>query len=120
MGSIWDGVHDLIARAKAGDGQAWKCAPCNGRCLPHESGPQRLLGDSWPLESVSDLTQETWQRVVVGLADFAGGERDDQTGPMFRAWMLRTLKHVHVNRLRADRARAASLLPARCRWTVTA
>src|SRR5438270_7953899 len=103
MDSSWDGVHDLIARAKAGDGQAWGA-------LHKMAGPyllnkaQRLLGPSWAHESVSDLTQEAWQRIVTGIVGFEGGKDDLQTAPMFRAWMRRTLKNAHANRLRAGQA----------------
>ena len=82
MGPSWDGVHDLIARAKTGDGQAWSA-------LHEMAGPfllnqaQRLLGPSWPHQSVSDLTQETWQRIATGVVNFQGGDGDAQTAPMF-------------------------------------
>lgn len=103
MSSCWEGVHDLIARARAGDGQAWGALHemVTPFLLVHA---QRLLGPAWPRESVSDLTQETWQRIVIGIADFAGGDGDDQTAPMFRAWLRRILKNVHANRRRAEQA----------------
>jgi RNA polymerase sigma factor (sigma-70 family) len=97
----WDGVHDLVERAKAGDEQAWRelfvqAQPYMARLA------QRALGPQWPQQSVSDLLSGTWLRVCKGIADFRGGENDIQTGALFRAWLGKTLKNVRRNDLRFD------------------
>jgi RNA polymerase sigma factor (sigma-70 family) len=99
----WDGIHHLIVRAKAGDNDAWQSL--HDMVCPYMLNlGQRLLGPAWPHQSVSDLTQETWQRVLVGIPGFRGGEDDGQTAPLFRAWLCQTMKRVHANRIRAERA----------------
>jgi RNA polymerase sigma factor (sigma-70 family) len=96
-------MHHLIARAKAGDDDAWRSLEETVRPYLLNLG-QRLLGPAWPHESVSDLTQSTWQRVVTGIHGFRGGEDDLQTAPLFRAWLRQTMKHVHANQQRGGRA----------------
>ncbi|MFI5461520.1 MAG: RNA polymerase sigma factor [Isosphaerales bacterium] len=98
----WDGIHHLIARAKAGDDDAW--ASLHEMVRPYLLNlGQRLLGPAWPHESVSDLTQSTWKRVLTGVDGFRGGEDDVQTGPLFRAWLRQTMKRVHANQQRGER-----------------
>jgi RNA polymerase sigma factor (sigma-70 family) len=100
----WHGVHALVAKAKAGDEAAWRdlCALAN----PYLLGlAQRLLGHGWPDRSVSDLTQETWLRAWRNLADFRGGQDDDQTGALFRAWLGSILKNTARNDSRFASAR---------------
>ena len=41
---------------------------------------------------------------MTGIVGFEGGKDESQTAPMFRAWMRRTLKNAHANRLRAGQA----------------
>ncbi len=97
----WHGIHQLIARAKAGDADAWWSLHEMVRPYLIDLA-QRLLGPAWPHESVSDLTQETWQRVSTKIASFRGGENVEQTGPLFRAWLRQTMKRSHQNQQRAN------------------
>ena len=89
----WDGIHQLIVRAKAGDDDAWQSLHEMVRPYLLNLG-QRLLGPASPHESVSDLTQSTWMRVLAGIHGFRGGEDDIQTAPLFRAWLRKTMKNV--------------------------
>jgi RNA polymerase sigma factor (sigma-70 family) len=98
-GMSWDGVQELIDGAKSGDQQAW-CAlhdmvrPYMLEILRRDKGPDL------PEVSVSDLTQQAWQRVMSGIAGFHGGPDELQTAAMFRAWLRQILKHTHLNQRR--------------------
>jgi len=106
----WDGIHHLIARAKAGDDDAW--ASLHEMVRPYLLNlGQRLLGPAWPHESVSDLTQGTWERVLTGIHGFRGGEDDIQTAPLFRAWLRQTMKRVDANRQRGERTQRRQAPP---------
>jgi RNA polymerase sigma factor (sigma-70 family) len=100
----WEGVGDLIERVKTGDDHAW-------RALHEMVRPyllklaQRTLGPGWPEQSASDLTQDTWGRVVQGIGEFRGGLDDDQTAAVLRAWLRRIMNHAHANRVRSARTR---------------
>jgi RNA polymerase sigma factor (sigma-70 family) len=99
----WPGVHQLVQLAKTGDRDAM------GRLYvlvqPYLLRlAERALGPSWPHKSVSDLTQETWTRALLGLDTFRGGQDDAQTGALLRAWLGRTLKNVRHNDQRFDDA----------------
>jgi RNA polymerase sigma factor (sigma-70 family) len=100
----WEGVGDLIERAKGGDDHAW-------RALHEMVRPyllklaQRTLGPAWPEQSASDLTQDTWERVVRGIGEFRGGPDDGQTAAVLRAWLRRIMNHAHANRIRSARTR---------------
>ena len=106
----WDGIHDLIARAKAGDDDAW--ASLHEMVRPYLLNlGQRLLGPAWPHESISDLTQGTWERALTGIHGFRGGEDDIQTAPLFRAWLRQTMKRVQANRQRDGRTQRRQAPP---------
>ena len=71
----WDGVHDLVLRAKAGDELAWQelcelAQPYLYRLA------QRALGPDRPSQSVSELLQGTWLRAWQGIEGFRGGRRN--------------------------------------------
>ena len=66
---------------------------------------QRTLGPTWPEQSASDLTQDTWVRMVQGIGGFRGGQDDDQTAAAFGDWLQRTMKRTHANRVRSARTR---------------
>jgi DNA-directed RNA polymerase specialized sigma24 family protein len=92
----WYGIRELIERAKGGDGQAWQLL--HDMVRPYLLGvAQRLLGPDWPHQSVSDLTQETWQSVVTGIERFRGGADDVQTAAMLRAWLCQIMNNVHFH-----------------------
>jgi RNA polymerase sigma factor (sigma-70 family) len=103
MGTCWDGVHELIARAKAGDDQAWRAFHDMASPFLLENA-QRLLKPGWPDESVSDLPQNTWVLVATGIAGFRGGHDDVTTAAAFRAWLRQTMKNVHANQVRDGNA----------------
>jgi RNA polymerase sigma factor (sigma-70 family) len=106
----WHGIHELIVRAKAGDTDAWQSL--HDMVCPYLiSQAQRVLGPAWPQQSVSDLTQETWQRVWTKIESFRGGEDDDQTAALFRAWLCQTMTRIDSNRKRAERAQRRKLPP---------
>jgi RNA polymerase sigma factor (sigma-70 family) len=92
----WEGIHELIVRAKAGDNDAWQSL--HEMVRPYlMNRAQHLLGPGWAHKSVSDLMQDTWQRVCTRIATFHGGADDAQTAPLFRAWVRVTMKNVHAN-----------------------
>ena len=62
---------------------------------------QRTLGPTWPEQSVSDLTQDTWERVLSGIGGFRGGPDDDQTAAVLRVWLRQIMDRVHANRVRS-------------------
>jgi RNA polymerase sigma-70 factor (ECF subfamily) len=100
----WEGVHQLIRQARAGDREALDrlyvlAQPYLLRLA------QRLLGPSWPHESVSDLTQDTWLHALQGLGGFEGAANDADTGALFRAWLARTMKNARLNDVRFDAAK---------------
>jgi DNA-directed RNA polymerase specialized sigma24 family protein len=99
----WQGIHQMIVRAESGDNDAWQSL--HDRVRPYLlKEAQRRLGPGWSQQSVSDLTQDTWQRAWTKIASFRGGEDDDQTAAFFRAWLRLTMKRVHSNQIRAQRA----------------
>jgi RNA polymerase sigma factor (sigma-70 family) len=105
-----DGIHHLIVRAKAGDDDAW--ASLHEMVRPYLLNlGQRLLGPAWPHESVSDLTQSTWERVLTGIQAFRGGDDDNHTAPLFRAWLRQTMKRVQANRQRGERTQRRQAPP---------
>ncbi len=106
----WTGVHQLIVRAKAGDNDAWWLLHDMVRPYLLKEA-QRRLGPTWPQQSASDLTQNTWQRAWTKIESFRGGDDDDQTAALFRAWLRQTLKRVHSNHKRAERAQRRLMPP---------
>jgi RNA polymerase sigma factor (sigma-70 family) len=98
------GLIETIRRAKEHDPKAWAI-------LWEGFGPsllelaQRLLGPRWPEKSVSDLLQTTWLRAFLGIGGFRGGEKDEQTASLFRAWLAIIMRHEWSNEARHDRTR---------------
>ena len=62
------------------------------------------MSPTWPLESVSDLVQTTWERALRQIDRFQGGADEAQTAPMFRAWLSQILRNVHRNEYRDRQA----------------
>jgi RNA polymerase sigma factor (sigma-70 family) len=107
---LWDGVHALIRKAQAGDETAWESL--FALVQPYLLGcAARLLGPSWPGQSVSDLAQTTWMRGWTAIGTFAGGANDEQTGAVLRAWLGQTMKNLWKNEIRAAEAQCR-LAPA--------
>jgi RNA polymerase sigma factor (sigma-70 family) len=99
----WDGIHDLVRALQAGDEPGW--AALHEMARPYLLRlAERILGPGWPGESVSDLMQKTWQRVLAGLGGFRGGENDAQTGALLRAWLAQTMRNVYRNDRRYEGA----------------
>jgi RNA polymerase sigma factor (sigma-70 family) len=99
----WDGIHDLVRALQAGDERGW--AMLHEMARPYLLRlAERILGPGWPGESVSDLTQKTWQRVLAGLGGFRGGDNDAQTGALLRAWLAQTMRNVYRNDRRYEGA----------------
>jgi len=99
----WDGVHDLVRGLQAGDERGWALLDEMARAYLLRLA-ERILGPGWPGESVSDLMQKTWQRVLVGLEGFRGGGNDAQTGALLRAWLAQTMRNVYRNDRRYEGA----------------
>lgn len=99
----WTGIHLLIQRAKAGDQNAWTALHrLSWPLLVSAAG--ELLGDNWEQQSVRDVVQETWLKVVAGLDGFRGGGGDEDTGPMWRAFLLTVARRAAANVERAATA----------------
>ena len=97
----WEGVHVLVQAAKAGDTAAvGKLYQMVQPYLLRQA--KKLLGPAWTHQSVSDLTQGTWVRVLKGISSFDGGGDDANTGALLRAWLLKTMKHVRCNDIRFE------------------
>jgi RNA polymerase sigma factor (sigma-70 family) len=99
----WDGVHALIQRAKAGDPEAWRQLHVMAQDYLLRLA-RRLVGPGWAHRSASDLVQDAWRQVYQAIGAFRGGDNDAQTGATFRALLARTLRRLHANGLRHDRA----------------
>jgi RNA polymerase sigma factor (sigma-70 family) len=98
-----DGVHALVLRAKTGDEAAWRTL--HAQMQPYLLRVARqALGPDWPQKSVSDLLQGTWERAWQGIGQFRGGDDDEQTAALLRAWLARILKNVRSNDRRFDDA----------------
>jgi RNA polymerase sigma-70 factor (ECF subfamily) len=98
-----DGLNDLLRRARAGEAEAWQ--RLKAAFEPHLwRVAQSLLGRDWPQKSCRDLIQETWLRVLAGLAEFRGASRDEQTAAVFRAWLAQTMHHLWCNEVRDEQA----------------
>jgi len=99
----WEGILQLIARAKAGHDDAW--GSLHEMVRPYLlNQAQSLLGTGWQNKSVSDLTQETWLHVTGGIQGFRSGDDDQQTAALFRAWLRKIMKHIFLNWIRDDGA----------------
>jgi RNA polymerase sigma factor (sigma-70 family) len=106
----WHGIHQLIVRAKAGDNDVWTSLHEMMRPYLLDEA-QRRLGPALPQESTSDLIQNTWQLAWTNIQSFRGGDDDDQTAALFRAWLRRIMKNVHLNHVRAERAQRRLMPP---------
>jgi RNA polymerase sigma factor (sigma-70 family) len=92
----WEGTQELVRQAQAGGAEAWQqLHEWAQPFLLRRAG--RLLGPDALQESASDLTQEVWTRAWQGIGDFRGGPGDAETAALFRAWLARILKNVHLN-----------------------
>jgi RNA polymerase sigma factor (sigma-70 family) len=96
----WDGITGLLARVQAGDDSAWpELFALVHPYLQHLAG--RVVGPDWPLQSASDLAQNTWANVTRAIADFTGGSDDAATTARLRAWLRRIMTNLHKNHCRA-------------------
>jgi RNA polymerase sigma-70 factor (ECF subfamily) len=103
-----DGFHELVERARAGDGPAME------RLLAHIRPWLDGLVRGRP--EATDLAQEAWLRAWQKLDQFEGGADDEQTWALFRAWLARIVERLGLNAARGGRARkrrppGGSLLP---------
>ncbi len=99
----WEGILQLIARAKAGQDDAWRSL--HEMVRPYLlNQAQSLVGPGWREKSVSDLTQDTWLHVMGGIQGFRSGEDDTQTAALFRAWLRKIMKRTFLNWIRGDGA----------------
>src|SRR4051794_20206913 len=96
----WDGIHALVLQAKDHDPEAWQRL----HALIAPFLRERAGKICKPNESMSDLTQTTWMKVVEKLGTFRGGEDDAGTSALLRAWLKTIMKHVHANQLRGGQA----------------
>jgi RNA polymerase sigma factor (sigma-70 family) len=92
----WDGVHDLVERARTGDRDAWTDLHALARDFLLGLA-QKLLGPGWPHESAQDLSQETWIKFCATIGDFRGGNDDASTAAILRAWLGRTATQLAKN-----------------------
>lgn len=97
------GLQDLIARARGGDRAAAETLlevirPWIWQAARGFGDPER------PDESTADLAQAAWLRCWQSLGQFQGpgaGEADDeQTGAMFRAWVVQIVRRTGMNAVR--------------------
>src|SRR5581483_12094933 len=95
----WDGVHELVGKARAGDREAADRLYALARPYLARRAAD-LLGPNWPEKSISDLIQETWLRAWKAIARFEGGGDDANTGALFRAWLATTMRNIWLNELR--------------------
>lgn len=95
----WDGIHDLVRRAKAGDGDAWR--RLYDLAQPYLLGQaQRLIGRGWQTLTLNELVQDTWLKAFRGLGHFRGGDTDADTGAAIRAWLKLVMRSVALNHAR--------------------
>jgi RNA polymerase sigma factor (sigma-70 family) len=97
------GFQDLVRLAQAGDRHA------TSRVLqllrPHlERLAQRYVDRTRPGESVCDLAQEVEVRVWQKLAQFRGGDGDEQTLALFRGWLGQIVQRLGLNTQRKNKA----------------
>lgn len=111
---VEEGFNDLLRKAQAGD------RPAMDRVLsilqPHLDPLARSYADpSRPAQSTSDLLQESCLRAWEKLGDFRGGENDEETFRMFRAWMGQIVRRLGLNvgrdRMAKGRSPEGHLLP---------
>src|SRR5687768_14587060 len=97
----WDGVHDLVRRAQAGDQEAWRLLHdlARGFLAAHA---RRLLGHGRSGGSVDALVLDTWEKLLPAFDTFRGGSDDAQTGAMLRAWLSRAMSRLHANDMRRE------------------
>jgi len=97
------GFRLLVERAKGGDRKAMD--EVLAALEPHLRHLARPYADSErPDESTADLMQEACLRAWQKVGSFAGGEADDDTYAMFRAWIGRIVDRLGQNTLRDNRA----------------
>ena len=99
-----DGFEELIRSAQQGDREAMD------RVLeilrPYLDSLARPFADpSRPAESTSDLLQECCLRAWRKLDSFQGGENDQETFGMFRAWLGQIVRRLGMNAQRDVLAR---------------
>ena len=95
----FEGFHDLARRARDGDREAMdhvlvRLRPYLGEIARTYADPARPVG------STTDLVQESCLRAWSKIGDFRGGEDDEETFALFRAWMGRIVRNLGLNSLR--------------------
>ena len=104
-----EGFQYLICRAQGGDREAMDRVL--GILQPYMEPLARPFADpSSPAESTSDLLQECCLRAWQKVDGFRGGQNDDETFKMFRAWMGQILRRLGLN-ARRDRSLKGRIPP---------
>jgi RNA polymerase sigma factor (sigma-70 family) len=99
-----EGFLDLVRRAQAGDRKAMDEAlsilrPYLSKIASSYADPVR------PVMSTRDLLQDSVLRAWKNLESFEGGENDDQTYEMFKAWLGQIVRRLGRNALRDRKAK---------------
>jgi RNA polymerase sigma factor (sigma-70 family) len=92
----WDGVHDLVRRARSGDQEAWRQLHDLAQGFL-AARARRLLGNGRSGWTVDALVLDTWQQIFPAFDTFRGGSNDAETGAMLRAWLSRAMSRVHFD-----------------------
>jgi RNA polymerase sigma factor (sigma-70 family) len=102
-----ENFHDLVRRAQAGDRQALDrvldlLRPYLERTARRYADPARASA------SVSDLVQEAGLRAWQKLDQFRGGDNDEQTLALLRAWLGQIVQSLGLNTHRRRKAQRRS------------
>ncbi len=92
--TVSDVDHDLVARFKRGDAEAFPLLL--DRYQRSVFGMLRNMAP-WGKETAEDLCQETFMRAFRGLPAFQGGSK-------FKTWLFRIATHVGITEIRKRRA----------------
>lgn len=111
-----EGFQGLVQRAQAGDRAAMDQVLEVLR--PHLEPLARPFADpSRPAESTSDLLQDSCLRAWQKIDSFDGGQNDEETFAMFRAWLGQIVRRLGLNakrdRAAKGRSPAERILPLR-------
>lgn len=96
--------RELLRKAQAGDRRAMD--DVLGELLPRlEPIARRYADPVRPVGSTTDLLQECCLRAWKGIGSFRGGQTDEETFAMFRAWIGRILRNLGRNEVRDQMTR---------------
>ncbi|MCZ6689310.1 MAG: RNA polymerase sigma factor [Planctomycetota bacterium] len=104
-----EGFQELVRRAQGGSREAMDGVLEMLRAYL-EPLARSFADPTRPAESTSDLLQECCLRAWRKLDSFQGGENDDETFAMFRAWMGQILRRLGLNAKR-DRLAKSKIPP---------